>query len=357
MKNILLNSGLCLALGMAASFSLSSCEDWTEVESLDINSPSFEEKNPQLYADYLKNLNEYKASDHHVLFVSFANVANPTKLGERLTALPDSVDYISLTNPAEVGAALLEEMNEVRKKGTKVVYTISYSQFESEWKTMVEKNPALTDEEKQAFMLKRANEQLALTDEYNYDGIILDYDGRSLTSMKDEVLRNYITRQKDFFDVFAAWKAEHTDKVLAFYGNAQYIAPDNMGFMKNCSQLIVKTALSTNESDLDVKMMAAQQAGEDAKALYDGVNPIPLDNMLACVMMPQATDKNKVIGYWGAMDGKDKVLAAAGAASWLWKPATTYTRRGLFIMNVEGGYYESNYSFLKSVIFTMNPNK
>ena len=36
MKNNILNSGLCLALGMAASFSLSSCEDWTEVESLDI---------------------------------------------------------------------------------------------------------------------------------------------------------------------------------------------------------------------------------------------------------------------------------------------------------------------------------
>lgn len=32
MKNNILNSGLCLALGMAASFSLSSCEDWTEVE-------------------------------------------------------------------------------------------------------------------------------------------------------------------------------------------------------------------------------------------------------------------------------------------------------------------------------------
>ena len=60
-----------------------------------------------------------KPSDHHVLFVSFSNVANPVKQGERLTALPDSVDYISLNNPSEIGAGLLEEMNEVRRKGTK----------------------------------------------------------------------------------------------------------------------------------------------------------------------------------------------------------------------------------------------
>lgn len=357
MKNILLKSGLCLALGMVASFSLSSCEDWTDVESLDIVNPSFEEKNPQLYADYLKNLNAYKAGDHHVLFVSFDNVANPVKLGERLTALPDSLDYISLKNPTEVGAMLLEDINEVRKKGTKIVYTISYSQFESEWKTMLETNPALTAEEKQAYILKRAGEQLALTDEYNYDGIILDYDGHSLTSLKDEALRNYIASQKAFFDVFAAWKAQHADKLLAFYGNAQYIAADNMGFLKDCNYVIVKTALSTNESDLDLKIMLAQQAGEDAKEQYDGVNPVPLDNMLACVMMPKPDDKNKVFGYWGTVGATDKILAAEGAASWLWKPATTYTRRGLFIMNVEGGYYTGNYSFLKKVIFTMNPNK
>lgn len=357
MKNILLNSSLCLALGMAASFSLSSCEEWTEVESLNINTPSFEEKNPQLYADYLKDLNAFKASDHHVLFVSINNVANPTKQAERLTAMPDSLDYISLNNPTEVGPSLLEEMNEVRKKGTKVVYTISYPQFEDEWKAMLEVNPGLTAEEKQEYILKRAKEQLALSDQYNYDGVILEYNGNSLTSMKDEVLRNYIARQKAFFDVFAAWKAERADKSITFYGNAQYIAPDNMGFLKNCKHVIVKTALSTNESDLDVKILMAQQAGEDAKELYEGVNPIPLDNMLACVMMPQPDDKNKVIGYWGTVDGDNKVLAAVGAASWLWKPATTYTRRGLFIMNVEGDYCDSNYSFLKSIIFTMNPNK
>lgn len=357
MKNNILNSGLCLALGMAASFSLSSCEDWTDMESLEIHNPSFEEQNPQLYADYLKDLNSFKASDHHVLFISFSNVTNPVKQGERLTALPDSVDYISLNNPSEIGAGLLEEMNEVRRKGTKIGYTFSYAQFEAEWDLMLEANPELTETERQEYFTKRTEEMLSLVDKYNYDGVIVDYVGRSLVSLKDEPLRTYIARQKGFFDIISTWKSRHTDKFLVFYGNAQYIAPDNMGFLMNCSHIIVRTELSTGEGDLDVKIQLAEEAGKEVMDQYEGANPVPLDNMIVCVQMPKTDDKNKTIGYWGTVESGNKVLAAVGAASWLWKPVTTYTRRGLFIMNVESDYYSTNYSFLKNVINTMNPNK
>lgn len=357
MKNNILNSGLCLALGMAASFSLSSCEDWTEVESLDIHTPSLEEQNPQLYEDYLKDLNAFKASDHHVLFVSFSNVANPVKQGERLTALPDSVDYISLNNPSEIGAGLLEEMNEVRRKGTKIGYTFSYAQFEAEWDLMLEANPELTETERQEYFTKRTEEMLSLVDKYNYDGVIVDYVGRSLVSLKDEPLRTYIARQKGFFDIISTWKSRHTDKFLVFYGNAQYIAPDNMGFLMNCSHIIVRTELSTGEGDLDVKIQLAEEAGKEVMHQYEGANLVPLDNMIVCVQMPKADDKNKTIGYWGTVESGNKVSAAVGAASWLWKPVTTYTRRGLLIMNVESDYYSTNYSFLKNVINIMNPNK
>ena len=115
MKNNILNSGLCLALGMAASFSLSSCEDWTEVESLDIHTPSLEEQNPQLYEDYLKDLNEYKAGNHKIVMVSLENSTDPIKQAERLSVLPDSVDYICLNNPDGLASTELEEIEKVRK--------------------------------------------------------------------------------------------------------------------------------------------------------------------------------------------------------------------------------------------------
>lgn len=357
MKNILLNSGICLAMGAVFSLSFISCDDWTEVESLEIHTPSLEEQNPQLYADYLKDLNAYKASEHHIALVSFDNVANPTKQADRLNAMPDSLDYIILNNPSEVGSELLKDMDDVRKKGTKLGYTLSYSLFEEEWKAMIEENPELAESDRQTYFAKRTEEMLALLDTYGYDGIIVDYVGRSLVSLKDEAKRTYVARQKSFFDAITEWKSTHADKFLFFYGNVQYVFSENMGFLKNCNFVIVRTEMSTNANDLDVKIQLAEEAGKEVMEMYDGVNPVPLDNMIACVKMPIKDDKDKNVGYWGTVEGGDKMLAAVGAASWLWKPATTYTRRGLFIMNVTGDYYSDSYSFLRNVINTMNPNK
>jgi hypothetical protein len=45
-----------------AVLSFAACSDWTETESLDINYPTLEEQNPELYKQYLKALRDYKAS-------------------------------------------------------------------------------------------------------------------------------------------------------------------------------------------------------------------------------------------------------------------------------------------------------
>ncbi len=58
---------------------------------------------------------------------------------------------------------------------------------------------------------------LSLVDKYNYDGVIVDYVGRSLLSLKDEPLRTYIARQKGFFDIISTWKSRHTDKFFLFF--------------------------------------------------------------------------------------------------------------------------------------------
>ena len=50
----------------------------------------------------------------------------PTKQADRLNAMPDSLDYIILNNPSEVGSELLKDMDDVRKKGTKLGYTLLF---------------------------------------------------------------------------------------------------------------------------------------------------------------------------------------------------------------------------------------
>ena len=58
---------------LACSMMQFSCSDWTDPESINIHTPSMEEQNPELYAQYLESLNNFKATDHQVVIVSVNN--------------------------------------------------------------------------------------------------------------------------------------------------------------------------------------------------------------------------------------------------------------------------------------------
>lgn len=355
MKNKFLYSGLCMALGMAVSCSLVSCEDWTEVESLDIHTPSLEEQNPQLYQDYLKDLNAYKQGEHHLLMVSVENPVVPTKQAERLTALPDSVDYISLNHPENLSPEMTEEIGKVRLKGTKVVYSIPFGVYEEQWLEMKKANPELTEEDAQAYLQKCVEEKLALSDAF--DGVIADYDGHSLVSLKGEELERYTARQTNFLNQLKAWK-ESSKKQLLFYGNVQYLTPENMAMLSQCEYIVLKTALSPNEGDLSLKALLAVQAGKDAASAYEGTNPVPTDRFVACVQLPKEDDKDKVIGYWNTRDEQgNKMLAAQGAAWWNVHASADFQRKGVFVMDAQADYYNDTFASLREVINIMNPSK
>ena len=48
---------------LACSMMQFSCSDWTDPESINIHTPYMEEQNPELYAQYLESLNNFKATD------------------------------------------------------------------------------------------------------------------------------------------------------------------------------------------------------------------------------------------------------------------------------------------------------
>ena len=291
---------LSALLFLASALTITSCSDWTDVESLQLNTPTFEEQNPQLYADYLKDLNRYKSEEHKVTFVSFENPkGSPGKQAERLTVVPDSVDFICLNNP-EVSPEVQAEMVKIREKGTRTVYSIDYSSIENAWKEKVKAEPELTEEDALQYIGERTNEMLALCDKYNFDGVIADYTGRSLVSLPEAALKEYNDRQQKFFGEVMNW-----------------------------------------------------QGGTEG-----GVNPVPADRFIVCVELPQADDKDKVKGYWSTVDEKgNKLVAAPGAARWMVEASPNYTRKGIFIMNVHNDYYNNTYGYVREVIRIMNPNK
>ena len=120
MKNILKTALGLFAMG---SLVMVSC---TDVESLDIVQPTTEETYPESYAAYVQALNDYKASDHKIVYAWFDNSAKvPQSAGQHITSVPDSVDVISMMYPESLAEFELSDMEEVRAKGTKVYPTSS----------------------------------------------------------------------------------------------------------------------------------------------------------------------------------------------------------------------------------------
>lgn len=345
---------------LASALMITSCDDWTDVESLQLNTPTFEEQNPQLYADYLKDLNRYKSEEHKVTFVSFENPQGaPGKQAERLTAIPDSVDFICLNNPENIDPEVQAEMVKIREKGTRTVYSIDYSNIESVWKEKQKADPDLTEEDALAYIGECTVTLLALCDKYNFDGIVVDYTGRSLVSLPEATLAQYNGRQQEFFGKIMDWQSQHDSKTLAFYGNIQYLVPENMEMLSKYDYIMLKTTFSTNADDLALKAYLAIQAGIDAVSGEEaGMNPVPVDRFIACVELPQPDDKDKVKGYWNTVDeAGNKLIAAPGAARWMVEESPNYTRKGIFIMNIQNDYYNNTYGYVREVIRIMNPNK
>ena len=350
--------GAYIALGLVSIWMLSSCNDWTDPEALKLNSPSFAEQNPQLYADYIKDLRNYKAGEHKVLFVSFNNPDNPTKQAERLIAIPDSVDYIVLNNPDNTNPETQEEMVKIREKGTRTIYMIDYNALENDWAAKQKADPELTEENALQYLGGCIDEKLALCDKYGYDGIMVDYTGRSLVSLTEPVLAAYNARQQNLFNRVMNWRDSHREKVLVFYGNVQYLVPENMSMLMKYDYIIPKTVTSTNADDLSVKIYLAIAAGNDAIVEEGEINPVPTDRFIVSVQFPQANDKNKIKGYWNTLDAKgEKIQAASGAALWVRQLSPDYTRSGIFILNIHNDYYNSTYKSVREITHIMNPNK
>ena len=347
------------ALLFMSALAMTSCDDWTEIESLNMETTSIEKQNPQLYADYLKDLNRYKAEDHKVTMVSFDNPVNePSKQGERLTYLPDSIDFVCLNHTDNIPQGTVTEMQEIHAKGIRSVYRIDYKSIDESWSEMKKANPKLTEEDALAYIDKCVSERLTICDEYNFDGIIVDYFGHSLVSLNEKDLAVYNARQQAFFNKIMEWKDAHEAKVLIFYGNVQYLVPENIAMLSKYEYIVLKTVLSTNGDDYAFNAYLAIQAGVDAVAEQGGaINPVPADRFIIAVQLPQADDKEMTKGYWSSFDAQgNKIVAAEGAAKWIRQESTDFTRKGLFIMNVHNDYYNNYYEYVRNAVRIMNPN-
>lgn len=345
MKNIMKKGLRFSALFAMSALLLASCNDWTEYESLDIETPTMDEG---LYADYVKNLKAYKAGAHKVAMASLENTANgPVRQSERLTALPDSLDFIVLNNPDNLSNGYLGEMKEVRAKGTRVIYAIDYASVESEWAAMLKAEASLTEEQALAYIADRTNELLSLHDKYGYDGVIFTYAGRSQAGMTETELAQYSARQQAYVNAVSAWRQSHTATVFAFKGRAQYLLAESKALLADCDYIILETTSASNTADMTIAANAALDSGD-----------VPSDRFLITVETTRYDDDDMIYGYLGTVDasGEPERSIRSGAV-WTGQPSD-FTRAGMLILNAQYDYFDNTpiYFHLREAIDIMNPS-
>lgn len=355
-------------------FAFVACDEWTETESLDIHRPTLEEQNPELYAQYMQALRDYKARDHKIVFVSVDNPSTaPSQRSEHIKTLPDSVDYIVLKNPADVHPTLVAEMSLVREKGTRVLYTIDYDALEARWAQILEEEennrpeepetPEIPDEgegdegeEPQPdpaevleqrfldFCREQTALQLAYCDRYGFDGVIVACTGKNYFGMADDVQARYIARQEAFFGAVVVWHGTHADKSLSFCGKPQYLADKSI--LAQCDYIILPAIDAQSVSELSLVLVQALVA------------EVPADRFVIQVSTVSATDPTDETGYFLGMDedGKSRLRAVKAAAQWT-LAASDCSKAGLFIADAQNDYFNISmvYRNIREAISIMNP--
>ena len=343
MKSILKYIRLSMACIAATAF-VASCD--TDVESVDINNPGVDNQNPGLYQNYLANLRTYKKAPHKVAFGWFDNSDKvPCSQGKHIHSVPDSLDYIVLDYPDNLAAFELAEMNEVReKKGTKVLFEINFEgikvQYDNEKKDFEAENEDPTKEfpALNSYLVDTVSAKLALVEKYNYDGVIMAFNGKLTTFMTEAEKAEFIAQQNIFIGIANDWADRHANKELILMGKPQNILTKEV--FDKAKYLILPAQSEISASGLTYLAL---------KALEEGV---PTDRFVALVNAPSLDPSDTKTGYWG------KVVAINGAARWAAAEYKGFVPAGIGIKGMNNDYYNSAFTYpnVRTAISIINPN-
>ena len=322
---------------------MSSCD--TDVEPVDINQPGIEHQNPELYQRYLASIRAYKASNHKMMMVWFDNSqAVPFTQAQHINAIPDSVDYVVLTQPSMMTKQLLQETDEVRnQKGMKVVFQISCDDikaaYEAQKKAFIAKNENAGKKFRDfnGFLVDSVNTQLHLVDKYNYDGVIMGFNAKLTSYLNDQEKAEAIALENVFLGISKDWKARHPNKELIMMGRPQHVADKSL--LEQARYLIIPSQDEKSVSGVDYLVR---------KAAVEGV---PTDKFIIMANNKSIDQTDTKTGYWG------KTLAMHGIAKFVAADHIGYTCAGMGLLNANVDYYNASFTYpnLRKVISTINP--
>jgi len=215
----------------AAALAIAGCSKWTEQEPVEVLYPTLKDKNPELYAQYMESIREYRASEHQVLIAKFDNKQTaPAGRADHINCLPDSVDFVILRNPDNLSDAIVAEMKEIREeKGVKTLMEIDYNALTKTWE-------GILADEKDA---KQAE----------YDAV----DWESLSKEEADAKRQAFAedpRGVDDTDRFIAWMGEQVKAILAVADKYGYDGLNAKFLKKDVQVCLEETAVAALRHDI-----------------------------------------------------------------------------------------------------------
>lgn len=343
---------------LACSMLHISCSEWTDVESIKLKAPTIEEQNSELYAQYVKSLNEFKTSEHQVVITSIDNVGTiPVSRSQHLTDMPDSIDYICLNNITEVSEINASEIKEVRQLGTKVLGLTDFDKIESAWKKILDEEAAnvqtVSDETENEgeeepvdnetrfieYCKNEVAKQIAASSALGVDGIVANYTGFDLNSLVEEnEIAAETARQAAFFDAVIDWKTENADKTIIFKGSPQNVIDKTL--FTDCKYIIINAHSAKNQNEMSYLILMAS------------AKDVPTDRFVMGVTTPYLTNSGSYNGELG--DGSSAII---GAAQWAISKTQDYTKAGISIDAAEKDYFNvaNVYPTIKEAINILSP--
>ncbi len=328
-----------------------SCAKWTETQSIEIRKPSLE-NNPELYSRYCQAVRRYKESEHRIMYVTFDNVELPYDQSCNLTSLPDSVDFVEISNP-EFSAQIMEQMSRLRSdKGFGFAVSVSMDAIEADYKRCIDEIdaeyaeslaaagadaslvPAPEYPDKSGFIEDAVNAAFAYIDEFGYDAVRVQYAGHSVSHLTDEQKEQYTALQTSFFSMIADRLEARPSLTYFLCANPEFIVSEDI--LRAADHIILPTETSTGTGDFDLFSIQSEEVLSGMSLLY-AVSTI--------------TDDLKT----GWLTSGEQIPLVS---SWMTIPAE-YAKDGMVVLGVRRAFYDDNrnvYRKIRDAIRNMNPN-
>ncbi len=354
MKRVLKYISSAVAV-VALGVSVTACDDWTDPKSIDLDYGTIESADPAAYGKYLANLRAYRAKPHKKIYAWFNNADKAIgSQGDRISALPDSIDVVVLTSPESITNQMVDEIAKVQKeKGMQVLISVGFNDIQSEYTALCEE----LAEQRIAFEGNPDNEGLDIPAELldptfaefaagafskklayltlGVDGVMTGFDGKWTVHLTPSQLAEYNAKANAYLGVLADFYARNKGVMFDFIGKPQNITDYPV------------------LADFRMIMLSESQAAQDVNMYtfyYSGVQGIVDDAKLGLVADYRAIDTNE--------DGKtgffsDGSLAIDGLARW----TAAHNVGAAGVRNVQNDYYVShgNYDAIRRFIQIINP--